>query len=963
MHTHYKHFQRVLTLILMLAMLFSCFALCASAAGQEDTSKVRVYIRAFDFNKTKELTLEKQGNWIGARYREAFPDAEVKVSTERLTKQQFFDEIDEFFKDADSNDVNIINFSGHGSTDGYIFLHNTEGTLLSTIRKNHIDNIPGKVFLFVSACYSGRWIDVDFGGTSRTTFRSEVDSFGDKYSILMDGEEESTYIPNGEGPNADTCGKWADGLAITTDEYGCKHIKADRNDDGRLTVEELYLFGLSAPNKRNTMRYPLHDNTVLLTVPSYSAVFNACDGTFEGGGDWAAVQSSDTPTVSEPPVPQRDGLVFDGWYTKASGGEKVSFPFTLDRNVKLWAHWTKDGEADLSHEVSQWDTLRIPLTNGSYADFLIVDKEHTCNSFELTSMKCETDNGMFLISKNSPGTVQYCDSLDELGNWEKSNIREWCVMYYDWFPTEMQGLVRSATVSVPGGKTSEEKLYILSGREADKCLPKTMLPQILSGFTWERIVSSNTCLPYMNSSGTHMALAETASNLRNAIYSFRPVINLSISADDLVYDHETKTFGLKALQGVEIRPHYEGVDKDYFIRVNGTVTYKATGERDAVCDRMNTMAMVPWSISDPIYYNYMGNLRSNMQAGSYRGIPYANTYDRDFHYIDRIDECFAEGETCVRGLECSSAVAYGLRDGIGLTGDELLNKGSAYDCRDYVADGLHVGTGTMKRIGGGTFSYADCMTYVGDYGSYVISDESPDTQFIIADIIKTANYKHGTIYDNVYAKIMPGDALVRHYDYIVGDTNVTSHAQTCTGVDLVYGEDGLIDPDKSTVSFVDISAPHNSILKTTGEYTAWTTDDTQKSNKMTFRYMTDEGFVIPVTMNRWLDDTESVHHTLTKVKAVAAACKTDGSIEYYECSACGLRFTDARGETVITNEECIIPAKGHHYVDGVCENCGEDDPDAEPSTPDTCIFGSLFSRIFDAILDFFRRIFSWLPFV
>lgn len=50
-------------------------------------------------------------------------------------------------------------------------------------------------------------------------------------------------------------------------------------------------------------------------------------------------------------------------------------------------------------------------------------------------------------------------------------------------------------------------------------------------------------------------------------------------------------------------------------------------------------------------------------------------------------------------------------------------------------------------------------------------------------------------------------------------------------------------------------------------------------------------------------------HILSKVDAIPATCERDGNIEYYVCSKCGKKFTDAEGKNEIT--ETVIKATGH----------------------------------------------------
>ncbi|MGN1161045.1 MAG: InlB B-repeat-containing protein [Candidatus Fimenecus sp.] len=41
------------------------------------------------------------------------------------------------------------------------------------------------------------------------------------------------------------------------------------------------------------------------------------------------------------PIPQKDGYIFDGWYTSASGGSKIGSSITVTENIKIYSHWIK----------------------------------------------------------------------------------------------------------------------------------------------------------------------------------------------------------------------------------------------------------------------------------------------------------------------------------------------------------------------------------------------------------------------------------------------------------------------------------------------------------------------------------------------------------------------------------------------------------------------------------------------
>ena len=77
------------------------------------------------------------------------------------------------------------------------------------------------------------------------------------------------------------------------------------------------------------------------------------------------------------------------------------------------------------------------------------------------------------------------------------------------------------------------------------------------------------------------------------------------------------------------------------------------------------------------------------------------------------------------------------------------------------------------------------------------------------------------------------------------------------------------------------------------------------------------------------DDVEiaATGHRLTHVEAKEATCTEAGNIEYWTCSECGKRFSDAEGTTEITAEATVVAAKGHSLEkteakDATCTEAG-----------------------------------------
>lgn len=78
--------------------------------------------------------------------------------------------------------------------------------------------------------------------------------------------------------------------------------------------------------------------------------------------------------------------------------------------------------------------------------------------------------------------------------------------------------------------------------------------------------------------------------------------------------------------------------------------------------------------------------------------------------------------------------------------------------------------------------------------------------------------------------------------------------------------------------------------------------------------------------------TATVHnHQLCAVAAKAPDCLNAGNIAYWVCDECGKYFRDADGTQVITLEETVLAATGHHFDNGVCTACGAKDPAYETS--------------------------------
>ena len=119
-------------------------------------------------------------------------------------------------------------------------------------------------------------------------------------------------------------------------------------------------------------------------------------------------------SVDEPPVPIRDGYVFDGWY---NGTRSWDFGYTVKENMTLTAHWTNadnvfkyspaaDGEtAVITGIKDKSEEIRIPTYIGGYRVVAIGDGAFGNLSSESVS-KVVVPDGVTAIGKeafaNSP---------------------------------------------------------------------------------------------------------------------------------------------------------------------------------------------------------------------------------------------------------------------------------------------------------------------------------------------------------------------------------------------------------------------------------------------------------------------------------------------------------------------------------------------------------------------------------
>ena len=152
---------------------------------------------------------------------------------------------------------------------------------------------------------------------------------------------------------------------------------------------------------------------VSFTIDSYSVYFNANGGTVSTSSKTVINGSS----YGSLPTPTKSGCSFSGWYTSASGGNKITDSTRVDlrSNQTLYAHWSDYSSPSISlsstNHVSESQTLYISMSdNNELAGYYFgTNSNYSSNSYY--------SNSMTVVDRiiSSPGTY-YVTARDSAGN-------------------------------------------------------------------------------------------------------------------------------------------------------------------------------------------------------------------------------------------------------------------------------------------------------------------------------------------------------------------------------------------------------------------------------------------------------------------------------------------------------------------------------------------------------------------
>lgn len=166
--------------------------------------------------------------------------------------------------------------------------------------------------------------------------------------------------------------------------------------------------------------------TVSQTFTNWNTAANGSGTTYNAGATYSANASVTlyaqyaNPSVGSLPTPTRSGYAFDGWYTAASGGTKITDSTKVTANTTVYAHWTKNAETKAvvkGVKIEHNATLNYKSTYMLSPEITADDGAKYTVRYESSDTKVATvdNNGKIYGAKKGNATIT-CTVTDDYGN-------------------------------------------------------------------------------------------------------------------------------------------------------------------------------------------------------------------------------------------------------------------------------------------------------------------------------------------------------------------------------------------------------------------------------------------------------------------------------------------------------------------------------------------------------------------
>ncbi|MDO4281969.1 MAG: S-layer homology domain-containing protein, partial [Peptococcaceae bacterium] len=143
-------------------------------------------------------------------------------------------------------------------------------------------------------------------------------------------------------------------------------------------------------------------------VIGYTITFDAAGGSV----DTTAAQTDIDGKLATLPTATRSGYTFDGWYTAADGGDKVSEGAVFDKDTTLYAHWQSDNSGGPARYAIKTDATKngkiaVDATSarkGATVRFTVTpDAGYSIDSVQVVDSKDKT----ITLTKNADGSYSF----------------------------------------------------------------------------------------------------------------------------------------------------------------------------------------------------------------------------------------------------------------------------------------------------------------------------------------------------------------------------------------------------------------------------------------------------------------------------------------------------------------------------------------------------------------------------
>lgn len=166
--------------------------------------------------------------------------------------------------------------------------------------------------------------------------------------------------------------------------------------------------------------------TVSQTFTSWNTAANGSGTAYNAGATYSANASVTlyaqyaNPSIGSLPTPTRSGYAFNGWYTAASGGTKITDSTKVTANTTVYAHWTKNAETKAvvkGVKIEHNATLNYKSTYMLSPEITADDGAKYTVRYESSDTKVATvdNNGKIYGAKKGNATIT-CTVTDDYGN-------------------------------------------------------------------------------------------------------------------------------------------------------------------------------------------------------------------------------------------------------------------------------------------------------------------------------------------------------------------------------------------------------------------------------------------------------------------------------------------------------------------------------------------------------------------